>query len=48
MRMNFSRKRISEEEVLDHPARFLDDDLEADRYELEEYAFLKGYYGDDE
>jgi len=47
MRLEFNKRRISHEEILDHPARWLEDDLDADRYSSEEYGFLLGYYGDD-
>jgi len=41
------RHRASELDM-DHPRRFLDPDLDEDKYSLEEYGFLVGYYEEDE
>ena len=41
------RRRVTEDWP-DDPRLTLDDDLEEDKYGLEEYGFLVGYYGDDE
>ncbi|HZX12174.1 MAG TPA: hypothetical protein VFE88_01835 [Candidatus Nanoarchaeia archaeon] len=46
--MTYDRKKKISEEMRDHPMNNLDDDLEDDKYSLEEYGFQVGYYGDEE